>query len=94
MKLKTSLMNKDKINDVVLFLFDAQVLSIRYRDKAYCLDIEMNTDDQWISTFTIMIDKECFISYTDLIPTNIRIENKVRKCMEMFQRYLHEEIVY
>lgn len=94
MKLKTSLINKDIINDVVLFLFDAQVLSIQYRNKSYRLDIEMNTDDHWISTFSILIDQEGLITYTDLNPANIRIENKVRKCMEMFERYLHEEIVF
>ena len=58
MKPKALLINKEKINDVVLFLFDAQVLSIRYRNKSYRLDIEMNTDDHWISTFTISIDQE------------------------------------
>lgn len=94
MKLKSSLINKERINDVVLFLFDAKVVSIEYIDKHYKLSIIMNTDDEWLSTFYLHIDKECNITYSDLNPTNIRIENKVRKCMDMMKKYLNEDIVY
>lgn len=94
MKLKPSLLDKDKINDVVLFLFDAKVVSIEYEDKHYKLSVMMNIDDEWLSTFYLLIDKDCMVTYTNLNPSNIRIENKVRKCVDMMKRYLHEEIVY
>lgn len=94
MKLKPSLLDKDKINDVVLFLFDAKVISIEYEDKHYKLSVMMNIDDEWLSTFYLLIDKDCMVTYTNLNPSNIRIENKVRKCVDMMKRYLHEEIVY
>ena len=47
MKLKSSLLNKDKINDVVLFLFDAKIVSIECMDKHYQLSVIMNIDDEW-----------------------------------------------
>lgn len=94
MKLKSSLLNKDRINNVVLFLFDAKIVSIECMDKHYQLSVIMNIDDEWLATFYLMIDKECNITYAQLHPVNIRIENKLRKCIDMLKKYLKEEIVY